>query len=183
MVEDLLRILPEGIPPTVSQRDHGDTINGHTFLLAQTTEAIRRELMPLAILTSNYTNKARKAHANLQILTGIWAPLLDKRSLKKVARNAIEVDDTSAAIKEEPTDDLSDAQQLFGSVTTRPTQIRRIWRSMGFYRSKDTVIRSREKSSAIFAMLMKDQATKSKLSLSQLCRKSRHFLQNIIIYL
>lgn len=85
-------------------------INGHIFLLAQSAEAIRRELMPLAILTSNYTNKARKAHTNLETLIAFLVPFLEKHSMKKIASRITEVDDSATAIKEEPTNNLLDME-------------------------------------------------------------------------
>ena len=56
----------DGKVPVIAQRKHDDIINGHVEHLAKSAEAMRRELMPLAILASNYVDEARKAHANLQ---------------------------------------------------------------------------------------------------------------------
>ena len=83
IVQDLLRILPAGKTPTISQRKHDDAINSHTQHLAQTAETIRWELMPLAILTSNYANDARKTYSDLQVLLQFLVPLLGQHSLKE----------------------------------------------------------------------------------------------------
>ena len=108
MVEDLLRILLEGVPPTISKRDYDAAIEGHTSSLVQSAEVIRRELMPLTILTSNYTNEARKAYVNLQTLIAILVTFLDEHLVLRVVGGAKEMGDSDVAIKQETSDDLLD---------------------------------------------------------------------------
>ena len=49
----------------MSERHFNEMITSHTELLANTVESIRRELLPVAILASNYGNEARKFHNEL----------------------------------------------------------------------------------------------------------------------
>lgn len=98
----LLRILPTGKPPTVPERAHQDAIDGHTELLGRSGEMIRRELLPLAILASNYVDQARRAHADLEVLLDVILPVLKSEQLREVTK-----DDSSVAIKVEDDNDLS----------------------------------------------------------------------------
>ena len=100
----LLRILPTGKPPTVPERAHQDAIDGHTELLARSGEMIRRELLPLAILASNYVDQARRVHADLQIILDFIIPVLKPGQLREVRE--ISKDDSFVAIKDEDNDDM-----------------------------------------------------------------------------
>ena len=77
----LLRILPTGKPPIVPERAHQDAIDDHTELLARSGEMIRRELLPLVILASNYVDQARRAHADLEVLLDFIIPVLKPEQL------------------------------------------------------------------------------------------------------
>ena len=84
----LLRLLPTGKPPTVPERAHQDAIDGHTELLARSGEMIRRELLPLVILASNYVDQARRAHADLEVLLDVIIPVLKPEQLREVGERS-----------------------------------------------------------------------------------------------
>ena len=74
-----------------SRRAHEDAITEHTTLLAHTAESLRREILPIAILASNFVNEARKAHANLTTVIEFSIRYLDKDSLKQVDGGVIDI--------------------------------------------------------------------------------------------
>ncbi len=59
MVENMLQALPGN---DLTEKRYNSMMAEHTKLLASTAESIRRELVPVAILTSNYCDEARRFH-------------------------------------------------------------------------------------------------------------------------
>ena len=67
---------------------------------------IRRELLPLAILASHYVDRARRAHADLEVLLDVIIPVLKPEQLREVGEIPKTKDDSSVAIKDENNDDM-----------------------------------------------------------------------------
>ena len=79
IMQELFQALPGA---TLTEKHYNEMVAGHYETLATAAEGIRRELLPVAILTSNYTNQARKHHAKLEKL----ASYLSNRLLDRPAR-------------------------------------------------------------------------------------------------
>ena len=65
VMQELLRVLPGA---SLTEKHYNEMLAGRHEVLATPAEGIRRELLPIAILTSNHTNEARKHHARLERL-------------------------------------------------------------------------------------------------------------------
>ena len=60
-----MRVLFDEKVSFITQRKYNDIINKYIEHLTKSAEAMRRELMFLIILASNYVNEARKTYTNL----------------------------------------------------------------------------------------------------------------------
>ena len=78
----------------MTERHFNEMITTHTELLANTAEGIRRELLPIAILKSNYSNEARKSHNKLEKINHVpdyyskaWIQIHNDRQLISTYRD------------------------------------------------------------------------------------------------
>ena len=63
VLQQLLHVLPE---KEITESNFNETTATCTELLASSAKSLRRELLSIAILTSNYSNKARSFHSKLE---------------------------------------------------------------------------------------------------------------------
>ena len=84
MMKKLLKIIFTSIESTISLRAHENAITNYIILLTHSTEAIRREILPLTILINNFINETRKIHANLTIIIEFLLFYFDKNALRVI---------------------------------------------------------------------------------------------------
>ena len=128
VVREMLRIPPDGVPATITERQHDDAINGHAEAMAQAAEAIRQELLPVATLTSDYCDEARQMFAKLEASLAFIVPVLNPSSIrshteKKASHPTSNV--MEATIKTETHDDNGpgDAAQNLANADPSPVPI------------------------------------------------------------
>lgn len=85
VIREILRVLLNGEAPVISEKEYLEAMNGHSSYLIKAAELIRRELLLIAILASNYYDNVGRKLIDLKAVIFFLMPILNANVKQRIS--------------------------------------------------------------------------------------------------